>query len=877
MPGHECFPSGWCDLSSEHRDVRRSLENLLAEAVKGNGYALTIIVAPYGSGKTTLLRHLEWYATSKLNVPAKRIELKQLVDHIVERFGIVHESELPRVVEDFAEKLLGRRKSILLIDEVEESYDSFAAVVEYETSPLRGLADAAREGRLQAIVLLAFGPSSALKEALFGPVAWRARVIGLPLIGRNYVLEMITRIVENGLAEPMANTAWWMARGRTAWAMFVAENVIPKLVRALGHGVKALADIMSLDPVFESEVVDGVPLLDRNAFNSLAELLGSHVAAVFAAMAGPMPLSMLEKLVGEEANALPSVAVVYAKMGVKVEDALAQSRKVMHRIAKSRDLRSTIVEKASSLLKVILEAWSYNGVLPYDAAALRELVSIAADLAREVYLDEPHVHSLLESVDAALTSLPAVELEEPLVALRPDIIAQLYPPVTSSPLIGCAKHVGFDRVASVVSSIGVEDLITYSSRIAEATGLTDTVTKLGFSTIVFVPSLLRDRVIEKLFCRILEQPTVVITTPPVPHGLRILEELGKTLVVEGSEKLDKMMASLLYGEAVGIESCSVTGLEGRDKRSLQQFTELAKSLILERAGTRRPGRLAHVLEKLQSIVQSLGRLGDIVVSSIASADNVEELVKTVSEVEKKLADVEAILRERLGIKLPLRIEISEAVKEIAKLYDEARNLGLNVLGEMASKCGSELPLSRHNVEHSIDGLTELGKSIESLKELKLDWLPEQLRKSIVELRGRSIELYEKAIKLVEANGSAASLVSASVAGLASTVRAVAQLLTRLENSVRKLVEKTKELPEPVRGQVLARLGARLSQAKTLIDLEKMGDELVREVSAVMELIDEYVSLRRIIESRVEEILEMLSMLEPSSHPHVESSGEEVAA
>ncbi|HIP85444.1 MAG TPA: hypothetical protein EYH17_02220, partial [Pyrodictium sp.] len=55
----KCLASGWCDYSEEHARLRRVLEQMVEEYVRGSSkeYWLPVVVAPYGSGKTALLRH----------------------------------------------------------------------------------------------------------------------------------------------------------------------------------------------------------------------------------------------------------------------------------------------------------------------------------------------------------------------------------------------------------------------------------------------------------------------------------------------------------------------------------------------------------------------------------------------------------------------------------------------------------------------------------------------------------------------------------------------------------------------------------------------------------------------------------------------------
>ncbi|HIQ23707.1 MAG TPA: hypothetical protein EYH50_01500, partial [Pyrodictium delaneyi] len=219
-----CFETGWCDLSEEHRRIRTELEELITSYVKGNAteYWMSVVVAPYGSGKTTLLRHLEHFVES-IGAKALRVELADIVEYIVERYGSIHESELPKILEEYAKEKLGEASSavVLLVDEVEESYDLLRGIVEYETSPFRGVAEAIRTHSTSVYVVLAFGPSSTLKEAVFGPVAWRSRVFTLPLLPKPVIERMVSEALGGEFPEAsslLANMVWWASKGRIAWA-----------------------------------------------------------------------------------------------------------------------------------------------------------------------------------------------------------------------------------------------------------------------------------------------------------------------------------------------------------------------------------------------------------------------------------------------------------------------------------------------------------------------------------------------------------------------------------------------------------------------------------------------------------------------------------
>jgi len=308
---------------------------------------MAVIVAPYGSGKTTLLRHLEGFARG-LGAAALRVELSELVDFIMERYGTVHESELPRVVEEFARSRLGDAGSyVLLVDEVEESYDILRGIVTFETSPFRGVAEAIRTRSTPVYLVLALGPSSTLKEAVFGPVAWRSRIYTIPLLPRSVVERMVLEAVNAGdgegriVAGLLANSVWWASKGRIAWARMLVDTVVPRLWEALWRGSSEVEAVLMGEEALGREIVEGVPLFDRQAFRELRRLAEPRdVVPLLAALIGPVPLSLLSKLAGREVLPEPSSAVVYGRSLVRVEDLVGEAQAWLERYARAKSYSS---------------------------------------------------------------------------------------------------------------------------------------------------------------------------------------------------------------------------------------------------------------------------------------------------------------------------------------------------------------------------------------------------------------------------------------------------------------------------------------------------------------------------------------------------------
>ncbi len=787
-----CSPAGWCDLSREHREVRVRLESIIGLALKEGRYRLPVVVAPYGSGKTTLLRHLEWFARERLGVPAKLVELKELVDYIVERRGFIHESELPGVVEEFAAEVAGDVRSVLLVDEVEESYDSFSGLVEHETSPFRGLADAAINGRVRTVVVLAFGPSSAFKEALFGPVAWRSVIVGLPVIGRATVRSMLRRagVSDEELAELLSAAVWWMSRGRVAWAGFAVEHVVPELVSALETG--------SLDEVLSShllgiEVADGVPLLDPSGLGEAFAVGAPGLVLV----PGPMPRSLAERLLGGRVR-LTGI-VVETRAAVRLRELVSRFHDLVSMVARRMELTGSAASKATAAFARVAEAWSYRGLVPYDLESLRELVAVAADLAREVYVDEPQVARLVAAGEAALTLVDVVPLEEPLIAVRPSVLARAYPPAGAPPVFGCARSVGLSRAREVVEGLDLNTLLEASERVAEALNIGSLLSRLGLQGLLLLPVRSPEQVREALCRAVRGKLAVVLATEP-PKQLEAAERLGLALAIKADERLEAFMVSALYAETVGAEDCSLReALRGSDRRSVERFGEELRAAILDRASRVRDARLQALLERVKGVAASLGLPLDdtaIVASLAGGLGGAVEALELARRVEESL--------RTLGVQVPgMSSHLEPLVSELERLEREAGK-GLEALAELLKSCG----YGRWTMEWRTPSLD-------------LSWLPDRLARKVEQL----LEGAEQLARIVSENPLAA-LVAAPVL---SAVERLAERLAAAAAHARRVAGFLESLPQPYSAELAEAFRNSLEAAETVTGLVEAVEAWHREV------------------------------------------------
>ncbi len=691
--GIVCLESGWCDYSDEHRQVREEAERYVEAYIRGgeSEYWMTVVVAPYGSGKTTLLRHLRYYA-DRLGAGAALVEFADIVNYIVEKYGTVHESQLPRIVEDYVRSRFnadGDNVFVLLIDEIEESYDLFRGIVEHETSPLRGLAEAVRTRATWVYPVLAFGPSSTLKEAVFGPVAWRSRVLTIPLIPKPVIVSLLAEEgVDENHRELLANMVWWASKGRAAWVKMLVTQVVPRLLEAARGGPEALEAFLLSDEALAREMLEGVPLFDRSGYRDVKRFVENKAMLPYlASFVGPAPSSLLESYLGEPP--VPEAGPVYGftRSFIDADELVAETTAWMERVARSRGVTSSSIDHAVSALEHVVSAWSRQGRLPFDMQSLRDIFAIAADLAREMYGDDPAAAQLLESMNPDLVAPEARRGNEAAVYLRPAMLTRLYPSATNNPLLGCAKKAGIMQVVDVVESLSPDEVIDYSGHVARLLGLEEALTSHGVRLLV-APL----RLLPSLRGRICSAKTVVVVADArsseagkeqLPSWLRSLEKAGVVAVAAAGPRLSLFLYSLFYNYALGTQSCSPDRLDSHGRRILALYGDSLKSLTLEALHRLLSPQLLEAERALERLAAAYGEEGGAAVVRLALAD--ENTRRRVASIYGELRDTAIRLASIMGAAAPSLPDIVDAADEVAKLP------ALEALEALPEDCRAALP------------------------------------------------------------------------------------------------------------------------------------------------------------------------------------------
>lgn len=902
-----CFETGWCDLSEEHRRIRTELEELITSYVKGNAaeYWMPVIVAPYGSGKTTLLRYLERFVES-IGAKAIRVELADIVEYIVERYGSIHESELPKILEEYAREKLGNVSGVvvILVDEVEESYDLLRGIVEYETSPFRGVAEAIRTRSTSVYVVLAFGPSSTLKEAVFGPVAWRSRVFTLPLLPKPVIERMVSEALGGEFPEVsslLANMVWWASKGRIAWARMLVDTVVGKLAAALKQGPEHVETVLLGEEALAREIVEGVPLFDKAGYREARRLIeDKKMVPLLAVLPGPVPLPLLGKLLGYEVLPEASLAVVYSRTAVRVEDLLSEAETWMTRYARAKGFQASSVEHAVSALEHTALAWSRDGLIVYDPQALRELFAIAADVAREIYGDDPHAAQLIEALNPDLLSPPLERFDEPVAALRPGIVARLYPMASSSPLVGCARRTGPGQVVEVVNSLSLSELSEYSSRLSEFLGLNELLEKHGLK-LAAVPARSLQSYAQEIACQMLSgEPLAILVLEPdagrrerqVPKLLEAVADITGSVVIEAGPRLSLFVYSLLYGFSVATTGCLPENLSGHDRRTVNLYADLLRSLVIEVLASRSSQELSSIEARAQVVEREYGELGYAVAALIREA-GLEPARKIAAEIASLQQRARLLAERTAGIAgveqagAARTKTISKAFSSVEEIYTTLEEKGYTLVANVPPSCGASRA-GRPRVARLVALLLGLEKYQAEASLAEAASLTERLAayaKHIprVGILGEAAEIAEEmkavimeAERIAKTSLSARALVAIAVSPITAVVPKLAEELAAIYRVYEGLEVGLDELPSDLRKKAEEAIARDLSSMASLTDAAHYLSKAVGLVNKLRALSEKGgARIEELKKKIIETIDRVISPQAPVEHAHREAGEEAV--
>ena len=499
--------SPWIDFTESHRKLREELETAITDYVVEDkkGIKTHVIVAPFGSGKTTLLRHLLCFSISH-GIPAIKINLSYLVEFLRSQ-GVdsINEDSLIGYVSLFCNKVircivnqLGRQncpshiddivdefkginadmqvvanvlnkflqgnnqKCVLLIDEIEESYEELKRMVIHQTTPFRDIFDRVREGKSRIFPILAFGPSSIYSEAVSGAGAWRTIQHVLPMISPLNIKDVNKQVSDSYIS----NLIWWVGKGRPGHIDKIidvglhtgAQNALNKC-----QSILKTNEAVRLQDVY---AVANIPYIDYAAYSKIERSLDNEMRNLFyvlSTLVGPVPESLLSnyKCIIDvnriRYSKLPDYFVKSTYL-IKVNDVVSTLENVLLR------LNYKMGDFARDLISALFFAWSDHDKIILDKRALTELIGIAKDLAIEFYQNDLYNALNKLDLDALYTELlnSKIESREFYYALSPSTLSSIYPPVLLMPFIGCSRDKSLDELYKVLDGLNVNDIISIS-------------------------------------------------------------------------------------------------------------------------------------------------------------------------------------------------------------------------------------------------------------------------------------------------------------------------------------------------------------------------------------------------------------------------------
>jgi len=639
----QCPPTRWIDLSPEHKQLREELESHIKAYVEGlektREHYTYFIVAPYGSGKTELFRYLcNWCV--KRGIPVVLIELREIVDYLekeLRKLGKAkfHESEMPEVLEKFFVHKSGKdikRRGVMLIDEIEEAYSELKNIVQFTTSPFRGVFEKVRNGQLLFLPIFAFGPSSALME-LSGLIGWRIRIVSIPLIDSATIKQMIVeRGVEQHLCyvdeqkrsryiKLLANMLWWLGKGRIGWlSRILDEKIVENVIANIQNIERGLLSIDEKRHLFsekhmmtlESEIVQGVHIFDVDEYIKIySEAFATSpnlrkLFSILAVLVGPLPISEIKRIIKEDFSGIKMPKeFVCSRYAISKEMILERIVEVTEKyIEKSKEYteseKKKVINDVRRIVDLVLDTWSYNDVILYDQRTYHEymdtLKNVAISLALELYKEE--VVGILDKIDMIRIVDDLQDkvflLEEEYCAISPSALIRIYPMVMIRPLIACAK-VDPERLeielhkemVDLMNASRVNDEIR--KLLTDVAGLSNIKVKLYH---VPSPEVARDYKLS-IINRIKDNPEELQLLVPLATSGKKLDQLAEKLAEEfrsyistglvQSANVGPRLSLFLAGLAYSILKCptefkSLTSIE---KYILRQYLSNYKKIIME--------------------------------------------------------------------------------------------------------------------------------------------------------------------------------------------------------------------------------------------------------------------------------------------------------
>lgn len=533
----------WHDLTEEHKELRERLELAVERFINTTeSIYMPVIIAPYGSGKTTLFKYLTWWCWNKKRIPAIHTNFSAIVEFIKSKGyseqNKVSEDRIYKIIEEFFNRkinklnnsirnkqldealkilreeflmlkstedplkylgistdellnILSKNYGVIFFDEIEESYNFFKSLVIYETSPLRGIADAIYERRTNLLMFFAYGPSTIAAEAISKATLWRVEEHTIPIVDPRYVLNLLEKeihafrdlFLQNTLlAYGLINLVWWLSKGRPAWVnKFVRSDFLLSLIKTLAS--KSLKDLSgNLGQILISEairdtspltgeIIGGVRPFEYESFQKHFYFLRSEadrkLFITSICLLTPLPEDTLSELCNLtviprsnwlfSSKELVNVAVFADCLSDEVEQILREIIKI------EPSAISLLKKQARWVTKILSEAVAnqHHEIL-FSPDYITELLEAISIYAQELYINNPELSDAISRVNS-LSLLSKIRKKEPQAirstetiyySISPRILLEVFPPLMAVPLIGKAKKISerelFDHFVGIL-------------------------------------------------------------------------------------------------------------------------------------------------------------------------------------------------------------------------------------------------------------------------------------------------------------------------------------------------------------------------------------------------------------------------------------------
>lgn len=466
------------------------------------------IVAPYGSGKSEFAKHLCHEGWSR-GIPVLIVNLSDIDSHLElymrkRRLKHIKGDDLTSIVEEFVKQRLlnlkeiakanedvtkvidnylsGRTKGVLIIDEIEETFEEFKKKIKYETTPWRRLFDDMINRKTSFALILLYGPSSALSESIRRSGLWRARVESIPLMNPDSITELLKSVKDSQYKKLLANTLFWLGKGRIGLIMNtinnrVVDGVFENIEKAKSdrnylNRIESLYQLAHQQTLLVQEIVENVPLMDVRSYmkhlNETSTTTERNLLKILVALVGPIPARKLGELIDlKPIGGVKLSKVVRSRYYIPksklvdvitefAEDLLTGERSVLT-VEDKVDL-----EHLRHIVDAVYDAWSYNDVIlisrqedGFGTEPLKRLKDAASAIALEMYRE--NVANILNKIDIerVIEKLRndgyILELhDDEYYSIHPAVILDVYPPIMVRPLISCSKNVHEGALLRVV-------------------------------------------------------------------------------------------------------------------------------------------------------------------------------------------------------------------------------------------------------------------------------------------------------------------------------------------------------------------------------------------------------------------------------------------